>query len=80
MFFKNKKIERKVTLEKSVLDSIVTFCKMKHPNEGILILKGKSKTILSEIDEINSQIPELISKIESKLRIFSNSKYVISKS
>ena len=43
MFFKNKKIERKVLLEKSVLDSIVTFCKMKHPNEGILILKGKSK-------------------------------------
>jgi hypothetical protein len=43
VFFKNKKIERKVLLEKSVLDSIVTFCKMKHPNEGILILKGKSK-------------------------------------
>jgi len=40
----------------------------------------KSKTILSEIDELNSQIPELISKIEGKLRIFSNSKYVISKS
>jgi len=40
----------------------------------------KSKTILSEIDEINSQIPELISKIEGKLRTFSNSKYVISKS
>ena len=40
----------------------------------------KSKTILSEIDEINSQIPELISEIEGKLRIFSSSKYVISKS
>ena len=40
----------------------------------------KSKTILSEIDEINSQIPELISKIEGKLRTFSNSKYVLSKS
>jgi ABC-type transporter Mla subunit MlaD len=40
----------------------------------------KSKTILSEIDEINSQIPEIISKIEGKLRIFSNSKYVISTS
>ena len=40
----------------------------------------KSKTILSEIDEINSKIPELVSKIEGKLRIFSNSKYVISKS
>ena len=40
----------------------------------------KSKTILSEIDEINSQIPELLSEIEGKLRIFSSSKYVISKS
>jgi len=40
----------------------------------------KSKTILSEIDQINSKIPEIISKIEGKLRTFSNSKYVISKS
>jgi len=40
----------------------------------------KSKTILSEINEINSKIPEVISKIEGKLRLFSNSKYVISKS
>ena len=50
MFFKNKKIERKVLLDKSVLDSIVTFCKMKHPNEGILILKGKSKNGQIKID------------------------------
>jgi len=40
----------------------------------------KSKNILSEIDDINSKIPEVISKIEGKLRIFSNSKYLISKS
>ena len=40
----------------------------------------KSKTILSEIDQINSKIPEIISKIEGKLRIFSNSRYVISQS
>ena len=40
----------------------------------------KSKSILSEIDEINSKIPQLISKIEGRLRIFSNSKYVISQS
>ena len=40
----------------------------------------KSKTILSEIDQINSKIPEIISKIEGKLKIFSNSKYVISQS
>ena len=50
MFFKNKKLERKVLLEKSVLDSIITFCKMKHPNEGILILKGKSKNGQIKID------------------------------
>ncbi len=50
MFFKNKKIERTVTLEKSVLDSVITFCKMKHPNEGILILKGKSKNGQIKID------------------------------
>ncbi|GKS66504.1 metalloprotease [Nitrosarchaeum sp.] len=43
MLFKKKKIERQVTLEKKVLDSILSYCQMKHPNEGILILKGKSK-------------------------------------
>ena len=40
----------------------------------------KSKTILSEINEINSKIPQLTSKIEDKLQIFSNTKYVISTS
>ncbi|MBS3922008.1 MAG: Mov34/MPN/PAD-1 family protein [Nitrosarchaeum sp.] len=43
MLFKKKKIERQVSLEKKVLDSILSYCQMKHPNEGILILKGKSK-------------------------------------
>ena len=43
MLFKKKKFERKVLLQKEVLDSILTFCQMKHPNEGILILKGTSK-------------------------------------
>ena len=40
----------------------------------------KSKTILSEINEINSKIPELISKIEDKLQVFSSTKYSISPS
>ena len=40
----------------------------------------KSKTILSEINEINSQIPQLISKIEDKLQLFSNTTYSISQS
>ncbi len=43
MIFTKKKFERKVLLQKDVLDSILSYCKMKHPNEGILILKGKSK-------------------------------------
>ncbi len=50
MFSKKKKIERKILLQKTVLDSIITFCKMKHPNEGILILKGKSKNGAITID------------------------------
>ncbi len=43
LFKKKKSFERKVLLKKDVLDSILSFCQMKHPNEGILILKGKSK-------------------------------------
>ena len=43
MLFKKKKLERQVSLQKKVLDSILSYCQMKHPNEGILILKGKSK-------------------------------------
>ncbi|MGI9567853.1 MAG: Mov34/MPN/PAD-1 family protein [Nitrosopumilus sp.] len=43
MIFKRKRLERKVLLQKDVLDSILSYCQMKHPNEGILILKGKSK-------------------------------------
>jgi len=37
------KFERKVVLKKDVKDGILTYCKMKHQNEGILILRGKSK-------------------------------------
>ncbi|HUT07170.1 MAG TPA: Mov34/MPN/PAD-1 family protein [Nitrosopumilaceae archaeon] len=43
VLFKKKKIERSVTLKKDVVDSISSYCKIKHPNESILILKGKSK-------------------------------------
>ena len=50
MLFKNKKFERSVMLKKEVLDSILSFCQMKHPNEGILILKGKSKKGEIKID------------------------------
>jgi proteasome lid subunit RPN8/RPN11 len=50
MFSKKKKFERKVLLQKDVLDSILSYCQMKHPNEGILILKGKSKNGEIKID------------------------------
>ncbi|BDQ31122.1 MAG: Mov34/MPN/PAD-1 family protein [Nitrosopumilus sp.] len=43
MIFKKKEFKRTVLIQKEVLDSILSFCQMKHPNEGILILKGKSK-------------------------------------
>ena len=42
MLFKKKKIERLVSLKKDVRDGILSYCKMKHPNECILILRGKS--------------------------------------
>lgn len=43
MLFKKKHVERQVSLKKDALDSILSYCKMKHPNECILILRGKSK-------------------------------------
>lgn len=51
-FFRQKKskttvtldsLDRKIILKKEVLDSILSYCKMKHPDEGILILRGKSQ-------------------------------------
>ncbi|MDH3277737.1 MAG: Mov34/MPN/PAD-1 family protein [Nitrosopumilus sp.] len=41
--FDKKKIERRVSLKQDVANSISSYCKIKHPNESILILKGKSK-------------------------------------
>ena len=43
MIFKTKKIERSVTLTRESQTGIISYCKMNHPNEMVLILKGKSK-------------------------------------
>ncbi len=43
MIFKREKLERKVSLKKDTRDGILSYCKMKHPNEAVLILRGKSK-------------------------------------
>jgi len=52
VIFKTKKVERQVSLKKDALDGILSYCKMKHPNECILILKGKSKNRHIVIDSL----------------------------
>jgi proteasome lid subunit RPN8/RPN11 len=47
-FTKNKErktegLKRYLTLRRHVADSIITYAKSCHPNEGILILQGKAK-------------------------------------
>ena len=49
---KKKKLERKISLTKDARDGILSLCKMNHPNEGILILRGKSKRGNVFIDEL----------------------------
>jgi len=43
LLFKKKSFERLISLKKDARDGILSYCKMKHPNECILILRGKSK-------------------------------------
>ena len=52
LIFKKKNYERKVSLKKDVQDGIVSYCKMNHPNECILILRGKSKKGNITIDSL----------------------------
>ena len=42
MLIKSKKFERRISLNRKTRDGILSFCKMNHPNEAILILRGKS--------------------------------------
>ncbi|MDE1829107.1 MAG: Mov34/MPN/PAD-1 family protein [Thaumarchaeota archaeon] len=43
MFSKKQRTQRTITVTKQARDGILTYCKMNHPNEGILILRGKYK-------------------------------------
>ena len=52
MIFKKKSYERQVSLKKDVQDGILSYCKMNHPNECILILRGKSKKGNITIDSL----------------------------
>ncbi|MDE1726509.1 MAG: Mov34/MPN/PAD-1 family protein [Thaumarchaeota archaeon] len=43
IFKKEQRSRRTVTITKETRDGILTYCKMNHPNEGILILRGRYK-------------------------------------
>lgn len=43
---------QKVVLAKEVADSILTYSKMNHPREGILLLRGRSKKGVVEVQSI----------------------------
>jgi proteasome lid subunit RPN8/RPN11 len=42
----------KVIFESSVVDSLFTYSKMAYPNEGILLLRGKSKKGIVEVKNV----------------------------
>ena len=41
MLFGRRKEERRVLIAEKARDGIISYCKMNHPHESILILKGK---------------------------------------
>lgn len=50
IFGKKQKTQRTVTVTKQARDGILTYCKMNHPNEGILILRGKYRKGEVQVD------------------------------
>jgi proteasome lid subunit RPN8/RPN11 len=52
LIFKKKNYERQVSIKKDVQDGILSYCKMNHPNECILILRGSSKKGNITIDSL----------------------------
>ena len=43
MIFKTRKLDRRLVFLNETRDGIISYCKMNHPNEMLLILKGHSK-------------------------------------
>ena len=50
MLFKQKNSERKVIIKNDVKDGIISYSKINHPNAMILIVRGKSKNSIINID------------------------------
>ncbi len=53
MLFRKKKetneVRRRIILTKQITDSVITYAKSCHPNEGILILQGKKEKNLIKV-------------------------------
>lgn len=49
---KNSKRNKKVTITKDVINGIISYSKIHHPNEGILILGGQRKKEEISIDNL----------------------------
>ncbi|MEM2760845.1 MAG: Mov34/MPN/PAD-1 family protein [Nitrososphaerales archaeon] len=45
-------MHKKLILKRDVVNGILTFCKMHHPNEAILVLRGSTKKDLIVIDSL----------------------------
>ena len=60
LFGKKKPIKRSVTLTSEVCESILSYGKIRHPNEAILVLKGKSKEIIVTFLDGRSYKAEII--------------------
>lgn len=41
-----------VSIKRSVVDSILSYAKMNHPREGILLLRGRAKKDKIEVEEV----------------------------
>ena len=52
MIFKTKKLERSLVFLNETRDGIISYCKINHPDEMILILKGHSKKIKTNLKNI----------------------------
>ena len=69
LFSKKKKFERKVSLKRETRDGILSYCKMSHPDEGILILRGKSEhgNVIYILDQARlSGISEIVFSVKPK--------------
>jgi len=45
-------MHKKIVFKREVVNSILSFCKMHHPNEAILVLRGNNKKDTIFVDSL----------------------------